>query len=431
MNTPFRRDVVKELSEACKKQGIAFGTYYSTCDWHNTDFPLTSPGGKIRRSQSNLDAYTNYLKRQVAELLLNYGPLSTIWFDVPQEFDSIRGQGVIDFAHLFQPDLLINNRTGARGDYDTPEQRVGDFQNNRPWETCMTIANQWAWKPNDEVKSLEQCIQGLVRSAGGDGNLLFNVGPKPDGQIEPLQVERLKEMGKWLEKFGYTIYKTRGGPFKPTDWGVSTRAGNKIFLHILNWFGDSPKIVLPDLGINIKNCSLAGGGLVKCTRQKDGGYMLQIPSSNLKQIDTIVEIELDGDAMKLAPVEVASQSLSFHKKVSASSNPSPKWNGVANVVNGDWVGHFWKPAKDDRTPWVEIDLGNDEKISRAIIYENSQSVKSFELQYRKGNDWKTMYKGTTIGEKADFRFPKVDARQVRLLITEASGVPGIFEIVLL
>ncbi len=431
INTPFRRDVVKELSEACKKQGIAFGTYYSTCDWHNPDFPLTSPGGRIRRTQSNLDAYTNYLKRQVAELLLNYGPLSTIWFDVPQEFDSIRGQGVIDFAHLFQPDLLINNRTGARGDYDTPEQRVGDFQNNRPWETCMTIANQWAWKPNDEVKSLEQCIQGLVRSAGGDGNLLFNVGPKPDGQIEPLQVERLKEMGKWLEKYGYTIYKTRGGPFKPTDWGVSTRVGNKIFLHILNWFGDSPKIVLPDLGIHIKNCSLAGGGLVKCSRQKNGAYILQIPSSNLKQIDTIVEIELDGDAMKLAPVEVASQSLSFRKKVSASSNPSPEWSGVANVVNGDWVGHFWKPAKDDRTPWVEIDLGNDEKISRAIIYENSQSVKSFELQYKKGNDWKPMYKGKTIGEKADIRFPKVDARQVRLLITEASGVPGIFEIVLL
>ncbi len=88
---------------------------------------------------------------------------------------------MIDFAHTLQPDIIINDRTGAKGDFDTPEQRVGGFQINRPWETCMNIANQWAWKPNDEVKSLEQCIQSLVRLDGGDGNLLFNVGPKPDG----------------------------------------------------------------------------------------------------------------------------------------------------------------------------------------------------------------------------------------------------------
>ena len=92
MYTPFHRDVVDELSKACKKQGIAFGAYYSTCDWYNHDFPLTSPGGKVARATSNLDAYTNYLKRQIAELLLNYGPLATLWFDVPQKFDSIIGQ---------------------------------------------------------------------------------------------------------------------------------------------------------------------------------------------------------------------------------------------------------------------------------------------------------------------------------------------------
>ena len=219
MNTPFKRDVVKELSEACKKQGIAFGTYYSTCDWHHPDFPLTGQGGRKERAKSDLDAYTNYLKRQVAELLLNYGPLSTIWFDVPQRFDSVRGQGVIDFVRVFQPDILINNRTGARGDYYTPEQKLGKFDNKRLWESCMTIGRQWAWKPNDEVKSLEQCLHSLIRSAGGDGNLLFNVGPKPDGTIEPLQAERLKEMGEWLKKYGYTIYETRGGPFKTEPTG--------------------------------------------------------------------------------------------------------------------------------------------------------------------------------------------------------------------
>lgn len=109
MNTPFGRDVVKELSEACRRQGMAFGLYYSTCDWHHPEFPLTSPGGSVERKESNLDRYTSYLKRQVAELLVNYGPLYVLWFDVPQKFDKTRGQGVIDFARAIQPDIWIND----------------------------------------------------------------------------------------------------------------------------------------------------------------------------------------------------------------------------------------------------------------------------------------------------------------------------------
>jgi alpha-L-fucosidase len=115
MHSPFKRDVVKELSEACKKQGIRFGTYYSTPDWHNPDFPKTGPKGTVTREKSDLDAYTRYLKRQIAELLLNYGPLEVLWFDVPQLFDVKRGQGVIDFARTIQPDILINDRTRAKG----------------------------------------------------------------------------------------------------------------------------------------------------------------------------------------------------------------------------------------------------------------------------------------------------------------------------
>lgn len=431
MNSPFRRDVIKELAVACEKYNIALGIYHSTCDWHNPDFPLTSPGGRVRRETFNLDRYTEYLKNQSIEIIKNYGPLLVMWYDVPQEFDSIRGQGVINAIRNVQPNILINNRTGAKGDFDTPEQRLGGFQNDRPWETCMTIGRQWAWKPNEIVKSLEQCLQSLIRSAGGDGNLLFNVGPRPDGQIEPLQVDRLKEMGKWLEKFGYSIYETRGGPFKPTDWGVSTRKGNKIFIHILNWFGNSPKIVLPDFGMNIKNCSLLDGGKVKCTRQKEGGFIIQFSSSDLKPVDTIVELELDGDAMEIEPFEVASQSISYMKPVSASSNPNGKWNDASNVVNGDWAGHFWVPASDDKQPWIEIDLEKTEEISKAILYESSKVIKSFELQYKKGAEWKTVYKGQSIGEKMEISFPKVKVRNVRLLITESSDIPGIYEIILL
>jgi alpha-L-fucosidase len=201
MNSPFHRDVMKELAAACKKEGMALGFYHSTCDWYNPDFPLTSPGGKVRRETSNLEKYTTYLKNESAEIIRNYGPLLVMWYDVPQEFDSVRGQGVIDYIRKIQPDVLVNDRTGTKGDFDTPEQRIGGFQISRPWETCMTIGTQWSWKPNDEVKSLEECLQTLIRSAGGDGNLLFNVGPDQYGVIEPLQADRLLEMGKWLQKY--------------------------------------------------------------------------------------------------------------------------------------------------------------------------------------------------------------------------------------
>jgi alpha-L-fucosidase len=435
MNSPLKRDVVKELSEACRKQGLEFGTYYSTCDWHNPNFPLTSPGGSITREKYDLEAYTTYLKKQVGELLLNYGPLFTLWFDVPQKFDAVRGQSVIDFAHTIQPDIVINNRTGAKGDFDTPEQRVGGFQNTRPWETCMTIGDQWAWKPNERVKSLEQCLQSLVRSAGGDGNLLFNVGPRPDGTIEPLQVERLKEMGQWLQKYGYTIYETRGGPFKPADWGVSTRKGNMIYLHILKWIGNAPKISIPDLGMEIKSCRLTSDGKVKLTKL-DKGYTLEFAVADLQPINTIVELELSGSVMEITPMEIGSNSLSFMKKVTASSNPTGHWSNhqwveVKSVTNGDWSGAFWEPEAKDEKPWMEIDLGKPEKIANAILYERGTAVKSFELQAQVGDNWKTIGKGTTIGSKCELKLPKTTAQKIRLVLKEYSQVPGIYEIVLL
>jgi len=430
MNSPFKRDVVKELAAACRKYGIELGLYHSTLDWHHPDFPLTSPGGTVRRATSNIDRYTEYLKNQSVELLKNYGPLFVMWYDVPQEFDAVRGQGVIDLVRKTQPDIIINNRTGAQGDFDTPEQRVGGFQNDRPWETCMTIARQWAWKPNDEVKSLEQCLHSLIRSAGGDGNLLFNVGPMSDGRIEPLQVDRLKEMGQWLQKYGNSIYGTRGGPFKPTDWGVSTRKGNTIFLHILKWYGDSPRIVIPDLGMKIISCRLADGGKVKLTKQ-GGSNVIEFAGKDLLPINTIVEIEMDGNVMEIPPMEIGSQSLSYNKKVTASSNPNPDWNGVSSINNGDWVGHEWKPAMEDKTPWAEIDLGKPEKVSKAIIYESGKAVKAFELQYKSGEVWNSVFKGTTIGSKLEIKLPKFTAQKVRLLLTGFSQVSGIYELVLL
>jgi alpha-L-fucosidase len=302
MHSPFGRDVVRELAAACEQEGLAFGTYHSVCDWHHPDFPRTSPGGRVRRPVSDLDRYERYLRAQVAELIQHYGPLLVLWFDVPQEFDRKRGQGLVDYTRSLQPDILINNRTGAPGDYDTPEQRVGKYQDQRPWETCMTICHQWAWKPEDAMKSLPQCVQTLVLCAGGDGNLLLNVGPMPDGRIEPRQVERLQEMGAWLGQYGRSIYGTRGGPWKPTGTVASTRRGSSIFLHVLKWEGE--RITLPGIPAKIRRARLLTGGRAE-VQQESSSITVRVPPARQQELDTIVELDLDRSAMDLGPVDCA------------------------------------------------------------------------------------------------------------------------------
>lgn len=312
MNTPFRRDVTRELADACRKHGIWFCAYYSICDWYHPDYPLGSPGGRSQKPNPNMDRYYTFLKNQLTELLNNYGPLGILWFDGEWEAPWTVELGKDLYAHLkrLQPSLIINNRISkARkgmegvsaagqfaGDYDTPEQRIGSFQMHRPWETCMTLCRQWAWKPNDTMKSLEECLHALIRTAAGDGNLLFNVGPMPTGEIEPRQVERLKEMGVWLRKQGHSIYGTRGGPYKPTQHVVSTRKGNKVYLHILAWPEET--LTLPPLPAKVLKATAT-------VKQTDASLTVTVPVARRDPVDTIVTLELDRAALGIEPIDVS------------------------------------------------------------------------------------------------------------------------------
>ena len=309
MATPFKRDILAELSAACKAGGLAFSTYHSILDWYQPDYNVNNaqggPGFALPPGESpSMDRYVAHMKDQLREIVTQYGPLQSMWFDGEWEdpWNKERGWDLMRYCRELDPHMLVNNRVGKGrqgmegvtkegypGDYDTPEQEVGAFNDVRPWETCMTICTQWAWKPADKLKSLEECIHTLVQTVGGDGNLLLNVGPMPNGQIEPRQVDRLREMGAWLKENGDSIYATRGGPFHPGEWGCSTHRGNMVYVHVLQW--PKGELRLPALAAKVQSAALIDGSPAQCS-QDEKGITLNVDKAHRSPIDTIVVLTL-------------------------------------------------------------------------------------------------------------------------------------------
>lgn len=296
MQSPFKRDIVKALAEACRKQGMEFGVYYSIPDWY-------WPRGSLDPQHKTQDAYQQYLLGQITELLTNYGPMLTIWNDIPGSYGK-RGAETIKLVRKLQPDILINNRTGDGGDYGTPEQRIGGYDIDYPWESCMTVSkrNQWSWGgEEDGVKALNSCLDMIINSAGGDGNVLLNVGPRPDGVIDPSQTELLKEIGTWMEKNGEGIYGTRGGPWKPTRTVASTRKDKTIYLFLQRL--RNGEVQLPTIEAKVKSATLLSGEPVEAT-QNESKLTIKIPPEKVAPYVTMVKLQVDRPVMEIKSVDV-------------------------------------------------------------------------------------------------------------------------------
>jgi len=332
--TPFKRDVCGELAAAAHKADMKIGWYFSPMDWRDPDC----------RTERNA-TFVAAMQGELRELLSHYGEISLLWFDTDGGPSPWNQPETYKLVRTLQPGIIINNRLdmgslaaydaqqiGPNADYYTPEQRIGGFDTQRPWETCMTLGTQWAWKPNDTIKSLKQCIDILVRCAGGDGNLLLNVGPMPTGEIEPRQVQRLKEMGQWLAKYGETIYSTRGGPWRPGPWGAATCKGNTVYVHILQWPGD--KIALPALTKKIVSSKVLTGGTAT-VKQTDGGVAISVPATERQEIDTLVALELDGPAFDAGIVSggASAARARFPSRCTTTSTRSSTPSGSA-ATNG-------------------------------------------------------------------------------------------------
>ncbi|MHC4476497.1 MAG: alpha-L-fucosidase [Planctomycetota bacterium] len=414
-NSPFKRDIVKELADACQQGGLKLGFYYSQPDWHH-------PGYRTE----NHARYIEYLHGQVRELCTNYGQVDMIFFDglggKAQDWDSRK---LIRMVRELQPNVVINNRAGLPCDYDTPEQRIGEFQADRPWESCITICRQWAWKPGDRIKSFKQCIEMLVRVAGGGGNLLLNVGPMPTGAIEPRQVAILKQMGEWLRKYGESVYGTRGGPFKPNSMCASTHKGNRIYLHIFNWHHD--RFSLPPIDKKIVRAGLLTGGQIG-VKQGPEHITVIVPQEYQQEIDTIAVLELDGPAADIEPVALSSGSLAHQKAATASSVYGDRAGSMPDKAFDDNYGTCWRSK--GKSGWLEVDLGGPQVVDTALIWDGGDyfGAEQYELTCKVDQEWQTLVSGTMLGQPAVLKFEPVPSQMFRLNVSRKERQVMIYEL---
>jgi len=303
--TPFKRDLCKEVADAAHKHGLKLGWYYSTRDWTHPDYLA----GDNRK-------YDAFYMGQVRELLSNYGRVDMMWFDhVAGNWSDYNFQELFNIVYRLQPGILVNDRAArfiretqdkpspeiallVRGDFDTPEQRIGKFQNDRPWESCVTMTEckdggGWSYRPDGRTRTFEECLRMLAGCATGDGNLLLNVGPLPTGEILPEQVAVLKKMGAWLAKYGESIYATRGGPLRNGEWGGATYNNKTIYLHIFQWKGDT--LELPPLkGVVLKATALTGGDVT--ANQTSDALRIVLAPTQQDKTDTVIKLELNAPA---------------------------------------------------------------------------------------------------------------------------------------
>ena len=252
--TPFGRDVLKELSEACQQEGIQLHLYYSILDWIREDYPLGRTGHDTGRTlKPNYDSYFQFMKNQVRELLTNYPNVAALWFDGYWDHDqdtipfNWRMEEFYRYIHQLKPSCLIGNNhhiTPIEGEdfqmfeRDLPGENKAGYSGQAisklPLEMCQTMNGMWGYKVADQnYKSVDELVTLIIRAAAKGCNLLLNIGPQPNGELPALALDRLQGIGKWMDSYGETIYSTQRG-IDDATWGVTTKKGNTTYIHVLD-----------------------------------------------------------------------------------------------------------------------------------------------------------------------------------------------------
>lgn len=410
--SPFKHDVCRQIADAAHKAGIKLV------------WGVSGEAGKA-----------------VEELLTNYGKVDGVRFDGVTPGEGFTYQDALRKMRKLQPGILTNGRIAgntAGGDYDvTQHDPPFPGWHARPVEVAAILSDgPWYWgKANPSAKSLEQVVHLLMRSVGEGANLVLSLAPAPDGAMERNEVTRAKEIGDWLKRNGESVYGTRPGPYRPAAWGVCTRKGKTIYLHMLQNL-DKGKLTLRPIDKKIVKSRLVTGGEVTVEQTKDG-VTITVPKKHVKPVDTIIALELAGPASEARVTPPAATSLTRGKNVSAEhvffwpvAGITREMNGPQRAVDGDFdTGWCSRPAtrkESDVARWLNVDLGAPATVGRALVAasraleSHPKGIKAFAIQYKKGDEWVMCFYSKSVRGRARKRwahevaFPPVTARFFRL-----------------
>lgn len=321
-NTPYGKDVLKQLTVECKKQGMQLGLYYSTLDWYREDYPYTTGRtgqGTGRKTGGNYASYLKFMKAQLTELLTNYGEIMSIWFD--GHWDQTNPEGskdrssrinwqyneIYELIHQLQPACLIGNNHHLDPlpgedfqmfEKDLPGQNhTGlSFQkpsDQLPLETCETMNNSWGYNITDHArKSVKDLVHYLVKAASLNTNFLLNVGPMPNGKIQMENIDTLKLLGNWMQQYATSVQGTRGNIIPSQEWGVVTAKDKKVYIHQLKKVANN-YIFVPMSGNKIKSVQLFTTKASVEFKQLNEGVFIYLKNIQQDEIDTVYQLEME------------------------------------------------------------------------------------------------------------------------------------------
>lgn len=342
--TPFKRDIMKEIADACREEGLRICWYYSIMDWHHPDYLPRRDWETWPTDGADFDRYVEYMKAQLKELLTNYGPIGVLWFDGQWEgnWTDERGEDLYAYVRSLQPDIIINSRVGRAGgawgldaesamlgDYATPEQTIPDeVPPDLDWETCMTMNGHWGFNAADhDFKSTTDLVRKLADIASKGGNFLLNVGPDADGEIPPESIQRLQEIGAWMDVNADSIRGTRAGPLAHLPWGRSTArtlkgGSTRIYLHVFDKPADNRLVVPGLLNTPSKAFLLSAPDASLDVRRNLDDVVITLPSAASDPHDLVVVLDVAGAADVMTPPVITAPATIFIDKIDvAISSP--------------------------------------------------------------------------------------------------------------
>jgi alpha-L-fucosidase len=287
------RDLVKEYLDAARAEGLRAGLYYSLMDWHHPD------GARCANDEAARRRFVDYIHGHIRELLTQY-KLDVLWYDVdwPLDVKGWESEKMNRMVFSLAPDIIVNNRNGLPGDFSTPEQEIVAARSGRAWETCMTLNDSWGYQAaDDNWKTPKTIVRNLSTCAQGGGNYLLNIGPRGDGSIPEESVRILTAVGRWVEKYGPTIYETERCRVTSSVMANFTRKGNSLFIHVYNWPGST--VAVGGLRTKVLSARLFGTGqAVKVEQEEFRVKFTGLPEQAPDDLATVIEVQCDSEPVQ-------------------------------------------------------------------------------------------------------------------------------------